>query len=716
MRSTGTTHARPLRRGIPAILAAAAGLIAAGCHDDPTRPIAPNGLRGPRLAVDPIAARTPWTPTLASDGYHYIVGTFATTDAGGNPTTKVAAKACDVWIGEDPTVFPAGAEPKKFPHQLLVRVNPGAKLKLGMPAPGVTFAAQPQPFPAGIHEDAVADSKFTCDAMEPGTTEVVVDPVTAHAAKGDGPKLFTGGVSLDLNGMSIRADPRHGDNLGVVLAGVANTLTNSHDGAVSTVSGFGHNIELEAESPKVIGKLVTVGGVARENIETPGGLGVRLSSGDVEVAYVRSIDYAVEAGAGPVGVGFEIRRCTGGTANIHDNHFVGSGEGVLIRECGTAGRPGQVVLRNNFISSPGGVGVNTREAVGSTIDNNVIDLAYPGQDLVGPTGIAWALGSDALKITKNTIRNYHKHAVSAAEPANVCGVEITSGNRIPDADALTAANTIDVPPAGSAARQVCGAPANAKPVAGFTSSCPTLECTLTSTSTDADGTVASYRWNFGDGTPVVTTTAPSTKHTFAAAGTYAVELVVTDNRGGASAPTTNNVTTSAVAANAAPTAAFDWMISGFTAKFTDQSSDSDGRVAQWSWSFGDGGTSTAQHPTRKYDKSGTYLVRLTATDERGKASAPKEHSLTIVSPTITLSATGLSSGGSRRVDLRWSDASGPDVIVYRLRGTGDPTTPLLTTPDDGQHVDSGVSKGTWTYKVCSAHDGRCSDRRAVTFQ
>jgi len=69
-------------------------------------------------------------------------------------------------------------------------------------------------------------------------------------------------------------------------------------------------------------------------------------------------------------------------------------------------------------------------------------------------------------------------------------------------------------------------PANIAPVANFTQSCTYLACSFTDTSTDSDGLVASWSWNFGDGT---FSTAQSPAHTFASAGNYTVSLTVTDN-------------------------------------------------------------------------------------------------------------------------------------------------------------------------------------------
>ena len=63
-----------------------------------------------------------------------------------------------------------------------------------------------------------------------------------------------------------------------------------------------------------------------------------------------------------------------------------------------------------------------------------------------------------------------------------------------------------------------------------------LDCTGDGTSsTDADGTIASYAWNWGDGAP--TTGADVRTHTYSAAGTYTVTLTVTDDDGDTSAVT-----------------------------------------------------------------------------------------------------------------------------------------------------------------------------------
>lgn len=71
-----------------------------------------------------------------------------------------------------------------------------------------------------------------------------------------------------------------------------------------------------------------------------------------------------------------------------------------------------------------------------------------------------------------------------------------------------------------------GTPGNSPPVADFTYSCTDLACDFTDASTDSDGTVTSWSWNFGD---TGTSTAQHPSHTYASAGDYTVQLTVTDD-------------------------------------------------------------------------------------------------------------------------------------------------------------------------------------------
>jgi PKD repeat protein/type II secretory pathway pseudopilin PulG len=74
-------------------------------------------------------------------------------------------------------------------------------------------------------------------------------------------------------------------------------------------------------------------------------------------------------------------------------------------------------------------------------------------------------------------------------------------------------------------------PGNANPAADITASCSGLTCTFSGAgSTDSDGTIVDYSWDFGEpgGVPG---SGVSLSHTYATPGSYAVTLTVTDNDG-----------------------------------------------------------------------------------------------------------------------------------------------------------------------------------------
>lgn len=118
-------------------------------------------------------------------------------------------------------------------------------------------------------------------------------------------------------------------------------------------------------------------------------------------------------------------------------------------------------------------------------------------------------------------------------------------------------------------------PPNAAPTANFTYSCSGLTCTFTDGSTDSDGTIAAWSWNFGDNG---TSTAQNPSRTYAAAGSYAVTLTVTDNAGATgttsqtvtvTAPAPDNITLTARGYKSGKTPKVDLTWSGSTAANID---------------------------------------------------------------------------------------------------------------------------------------------------
>ena len=89
---------------------------------------------------------------------------------------------------------------------------------------------------------------------------------------------------------------------------------------------------------------------------------------------------------------------------------------------------------------------------------------------------------------------------------------------------------------------------NVAPTAAFSVSTSDLTATFTDTSSDSDGSIASWSWDFGDGN---SSTSQNPVHVYASAGSYSVELTVTDNEGA-----TDMTTDSVVVQIGSPTAAY----------------------------------------------------------------------------------------------------------------------------------------------------------------
>jgi PKD repeat protein len=164
------------------------------------------------------------------------------------------------------------------------------------------------------------------------------------------------------------------------------------------------------------------------------------------------------------------------------------------------------------------------------------------------------------------------------------------------------------------------------PTASFTWTATDLTVDFTDTSSDPDGTVVAWNWDFGDGN---TSTQQDPSHTYAAAGDYAVTLTVADNDGETGTATQ---AVSVSASNQTPTANFTSSCTDLDCSFTDTSTDPDGTVVAWNWDFGDGNTSTQQNPSHTYAAANDYTVTLTVTDNDGATSAATTQTVTVTEP------------------------------------------------------------------------------------
>jgi PKD repeat protein len=136
-------------------------------------------------------------------------------------------------------------------------------------------------------------------------------------------------------------------------------------------------------------------------------------------------------------------------------------------------------------------------------------------------------------------------------------------------------------------------------------------------STDPDGEIVRYSWDLGDGT---LSSKSSVAHTYFHAGRFAVKLTVTDDYG-ASTSTMINLTVT----NRAPLAVLSG--SNATGYIGDllvfdgsKSNDTDGRIANYTWEFGDGITASGPTGEHIYTITGTYQVKLTVADDSGDTS------------------------------------------------------------------------------------------------
>ena len=136
-----------------------------------------------------------------------------------------------------------------------------------------------------------------------------------------------------------------------------------------------------------------------------------------------------------------------------------------------------------------------------------------------------------------------------------------------------------------------------------------------------------------------------------------------------------------------------------TIQFTDGSSNS---PTSWAWNFGDGTTSTLQSPSHTYTTSGSFTVKLTATNSYGNNTTTQTNYITINLPTPP-SVTGASTtqGGSVTLTatgsgtLNWYNAATGGTLVNT--GGSYNISPLNTT--ETFYVENDITSAPTTQSV-----------------
>jgi len=133
-----------------------------------------------------------------------------------------------------------------------------------------------------------------------------------------------------------------------------------------------------------------------------------------------------------------------------------------------------------------------------------------------------------------------------------------------------------------------------------------------SASSDSDGPIDSYKWDFGDGN-VTTVSGATITHAYDSFGSFTVTLNVTDT------DEHWDIDTQTFTVKSVPVASFTF--SPATPKVNEvvtfdasASSDLDGSIDKYIWTFGDGGTGTGKTVTHAYTSFGSFTVTLNVTD------------------------------------------------------------------------------------------------------
>jgi Domain of unknown function (DUF4832)/Secretion system C-terminal sorting domain/PKD domain len=283
---------------------------------------------------------------------------------------------------------------------------------------------------------------------------------------------------------------------------------------------------------------------------------------------------------------------------------------------------------------------------------------------------------------------------------------------------------------------VNNAPVNQAPVANAgpnrTITLPASSANLTGSGTDADGTIAGYRWQQVTGPSTSTLSATNTANITVSnlqVGVYTFRLTVTDN---GTATATDEVTVTVNAAvNAAPVANAGAnrtiTLPTNSASLAGSGTDADGTIATYFWVQVSGPSASALSATNTAGitvsnlVAGTYTYRLTVTDNDGAtdndqvtvtvnaappnqaptANAGANRAITLPTNSTSLSGTGSTDADGTIASYAWQQISGPSASTLSATNTAGITV-------------SNLQAGVYTFRLTVRDNDNSTDTDDVT--
>ncbi|WP_299257259.1 PKD domain-containing protein [uncultured Aquimarina sp.] len=231
-------------------------------------------------------------------------------------------------------------------------------------------------------------------------------------------------------------------------------------------------------------------------------------------------------------------------------------------------------------------------------------------------------------------------------------------------------------------------------------------------STDPNGDVLTYNWDFGNGDIA---TGAVTLYEFTEFGETLVTLTVNDGNGNSD---TETITITVTDSNVAPVAVFTSDIeTGIAPKLitfdASESTDANGDVLSYQWDFGDGNTATGMVATYQFETAGEFDIKLTVSDGKVEDSTVRKIVISDGNPIaniivdvssgstpleVTFDGSGSTDPSNNVLSYSWDFGDGitetGQIVVHTFDSVGFYTVTLEV--DNGQ---GGIDSGTIVIQV-----------------